>query len=378
MTQALALSRPVDGLRRTAARAQRRMALLWRAYPRETLGLGLFGLVAFSAVASISVTPSLSGTAQAAPPAPPPMIVQPLAPDQALKVNAEIPVASGPNPVAAPFVFKGNANARAQALNCLASAAYYEAGNQDADGERAVAQVVLNRVRHPAFPASICGVVYEGSTRTTGCQFTFTCDGSLNRRPDADGWRRAMQIAEEALAGAVYAPVGWATHYHADYVVPYWASSMAKNAVVGAHLFYRWSGGWGQPAVFSKAYGGHEPNAAALRTAALAVPHVTPVYGENQVAEAIKEIPGAQAIKLAPSLRGDKRVAVRFNLAARKASDEVAHEDYSKKFEVSDNLKWALSNDTVAENQQPLGKPVPAPAGAAAVSASAAGASGQR
>ena len=187
-----------------------------------------------------------------------------------------------------------------------------------------------------------------------------------------------MQIAEEALAGAVYAPVGWATHYHADYVVPYWASSMAKNAVVGAHLFYRWSGGWGQPAVFSKTYGGHEPNAAALRTAALAVPHVTPVYGENQVAEAIKEIPGAQAIKLAPSLRGDKRVAVRFNLAARKASDEVAHEDYSKKFEVSDNLKWALSNDTVAENQQPLGKPVPAPAGAAAVSASAAGASGQR
>ena len=378
MTQALALSRPVDGLRRTAARAQRRMAVLWRAYPRETLGLGLFGLVAFSAVASISVTPSLSGTAQAAPPAPPPMIVQPLAPDQALKVNAEIPVASGPNPVAAPFVFKGNANARAQALNCLASAAYYEAGNQDADGERAVARVVLNRVRHPAFPASICGVVYEGSTRTTGCQFTFTCDGSLNRRPDADGWRRAMQIAEEALAGAVYAPVGWATHYHADYVVPYWASSMAKNAVVGAHLFYRWSGGWGQPAVFSKAYGGHEPNAAALRTAALAVPHVTPVYGENQVAEAIKEIPGAQAIKLAPSLRGDKRVAVRFNLAARKASDEVAHEDYSKKFEVSDNLKWALSNDTVAENQQPLGKPAPAPAGAAAVSASAAGVSGQR
>ena len=378
MTQALALSRPVDGLRRTAARAQRRMAVLWRAYPRETLGLGLFGIVAFSAVASISVTPSLSGPAQAAPPAPPPMIVQPLAPDQALKVNAEIPVASGPNPVAAPFVFKGNANARAQALNCLASAAYYEAGNQDADGERAVAQVVLNRVRHPAFPASICGVVYEGSTRTTGCQFTFTCDGSLNRRPDADGWRRAMQIAEEALAGAVYAPVGWATHYHADYVVPYWASSMAKNAVVGAHLFYRWSGGWGQPAVFSKTYGGHEPNAAALRTAALAVPHVTPVYGENQVAEAIKEIPGAQAIKLAPSLRGDKRVAVRFNLAARKASDEVAHEDYSKKFEVSDNLKWALSNDTVAENQQPLGKPAPAPAGAAAVSASAAGASGQR
>ena len=378
MTQVLTLSGPIDGLRRTADRAQRRATALWHAYPRETLGLGLVGLVAFSAIAATIVTPSLSGTAQAAPPAPPAMIVQPLAPDQALKVNAQIPVTGGPNPVATPFTFKGDANARSQALSCLASAVYYEAGNQDENGERAVAQVVLNRVRHPAFPGSICGVVYEGSTRTTGCQFTFTCDGSLNRQPDADGWRRAMQIAAEALAGSVYAPVGWATHYHADYVVPYWASTMAKNAVVGAHLFYRWAGGWGQPAVFTKAYGGHEPNAAALRTAALAVPHVTPAYGENQVAEAIKEIPGAQAIKLAPSLRGDKRVAVRFNLAARKASDDVAHEDYSKKFEVSDNLKWSLSSDAVAENQQPLGKPGPAPAGAAAVSASAAGASGQR
>jgi hypothetical protein len=297
-----------------------------------------------------------------------------IAPEQAVKVNAEIPLTSGANPIAAPFAFKGNAAARAQALNCLASAVYYEAGNQDENGGRAVAQVVLNRVRHPAFPASVCGVVYQGSTRTTGCQFTFTCDGSLNRRPDADGWRHATQVAEQALAGAVYAPVGWATHYHANYVVPYWASTMAKNAVVGAHLFYRWAGGWGQPAIFAKAYAGHEPNAAALRSAALAVPHITPVYGQNQVAKAINEIPGAEALKLSPSLRGDKRVAVRFNLEARKASDEAVHEDYSKKFEASDNLKWSLSGDTVADNQQPLGKS----AAATAPVASAAGASGQR
>ena len=378
MTQALTFSRPVDGLRRTVARVQRRAAAMWSAHPRGTLGLGLLGLVAFSAIASVTVTPSRPGTTAADPPAPPSMVVQPLAPEQALKVNAEIPVASGPNPVAAAFVFKGNASARAQALNCLASAVYYEAGNQDTDGERAVAQVVLNRVRHPAFPASVCGVVYEGSTRATGCQFTFTCDGSLNRQPDAEGWRRATAIAAAALAGAVYAPVGWATHYHADYVVPYWASSMAKNAVVGAHLFYRWAGGWGQPAVFAKSNSGNEPNAAALRTAALAVPHVAPSYGRSDLAEAIKEIPGAQAIKLAPSLRGDKRVAVRFNLAARKASDDVAHQDYSKKFEVSDNLKWSLSSDTVADNQKPLGKSTSAPAGGVAVTASAAGASAQR
>ena len=78
--------------------------------------------------------------------------------------------------------------------------------------------------------------------------------------------------------------------------------------------------------------------------------------GQSQVAQAIREIPGAEPLKLAPSLRGDKRVAVRFNLEARKASDEVVHEDYSKKFEASDNLKWSLSGDTVAGNQQPLGK----------------------
>ena len=132
---------------------------------------------------------------------------------------------------------------------------------------------------------------------------------------------------------------------------------MAKNAIVGAHLFYRWSGSWGQGAAFTSRYAGREPNAAALRTAALAVPHITPVYGQQgQLAKAIDEIPGAQAIKLEPSLRGDKRVAVRFNLVARQASKDVAPVDYTKKFESSDNLKYALSSDTVAENQQPLGK----------------------
>jgi len=375
MIQTQALSRPFDGLRQALALAQQRGAALWHAYPRETLGLGLFGLVALSAIASTAVTPTGTGRTDDAPPAPPPLIMRQIAPEQALKVNAEIPVAIGPNPVAAPFAFKGNEASRTQALSCLASAVYYEAGNQGEDGARAVAQVVLNRVRHPAFPASVCGVVYEGSTRATGCQFTFTCDGSLNRQPDGEGWRRAMRIAQDALSGAVYSPVGWATHYHADYVVPYWASTMAKNAVVGAHLFYRWSGGWGQPAAFTSAYLGREPNAAALRIAALSVPHIIPVYGQNQVAAAIKEIPGAEALKLAPSLRGDKRVAVRFNLVARKASDEATHEDYSKKFEASDNLKWSLSSDTASDNQQPLGKSAVV---AAALTPTSAGASGQR
>jgi hypothetical protein len=284
------------------------------------------------------------------------MAVRPLAPDQALKLNAEIPVAQGPNPAAAAFDFKGSAAAKAQALNCLASAVYYEAGNQDLDGERAVAQVVLNRVRHPAFPGTVCGVVYQGSTRPTGCQFTFTCDGSLNRQPDADGWRRATEVAAAALGGAVYAPVGWATHYHADYVVPYWAATMAKNDVVGAHLFYRWQGGWGQPSAFTQDYAGREPSAAALRAAALAAVHViAPQAGS--LAAAIDKLPGAEPLKLSPSMRGDKRVGVRFNLVARKASADVKPQDYSQKYDASDNLKWSLSDDAVADNQKPLGKP---------------------
>lgn len=372
MATAATRSEPLSVLRSSAAR-------LWRAYPRETVGAGLFVLIAATAVGTtMLVQANTSQHAQVAPPPPPPMTVRPIAPAQAIQLNSAIPVAGGPNPAAAPFVFRGSAAGRTQALTCLASAEYYEAGNQDEDGERAVAQVVLNRVRHPAFPRSVCSVVYEGSTKTTGCQFTFTCDGSLTRQPDAEGWKRAMRVAEAALAGYVYAPVGWATHYHADYVVPYWASTMAKNAVVGAHLFYRWAGGWGQPAVFNKAYSGHEPSAAALRSAALAVPHTVPSYAQGSVAAAIKDIPGAEPLKLAPSLRGDKRVAVRFNLTARKASEEAPHQAYTKQFDVSDNLKWSLSGDPVAENQQPLGRAAKPSPQVASSATSATGASASR
>jgi hypothetical protein len=102
-----------------------------------------------------------------------------------------------------------------------------------------------------------------------------------------------------------------------------------------------------------------------LRNAALAAVHIT-ANTPASVAAAIKGIPGAEEIKLTPSLRGDKRVAVRFNLAARRASDDVQHQEYTQKFEASDNLKWALSGDTVAENQAPLGKAKPTPEAAGA------------
>jgi spore germination cell wall hydrolase CwlJ-like protein len=370
MQQVLLIARPLDGLKRAAVRLRERARSLVAAYPREAIGLGVLGFVTAVALGSMTVpNPAANPVAHAAPPAPPPLILQQVAPQQALKINAEIPLTSGPNPAAAPFQFKGNDTTRTQALQCLASAVYYEAGNQDEDGERAVAQVVLNRVRHPAFPSSVCGVVYEGSTRPTGCQFTFTCDGSLAREPDAEGWRRAYKVAEAALSGYVYGPVGWATHYHADYVVPTWASSLAKNTIVGAHIFYRWPGAWGQPSAFADAYAGHEPNAAALRSAALAAPHISPSISQSEVARAVKDIPGAEALKLTPSMRGDKRVAVRFNLVARKAADDATHEDYTKRFDVSDNLKWSLSSQSVATDEQPLGKSAAAPSGAAVASA---------
>lgn len=357
MSSALVLPRPMQG-------PLERFAALWRTYPRESLGIGILSATALVAAALGQWGPAASPAPSVTPPAPPPMVIRKLAPAQAVAVNQAIPVTASPNPAARPFALIGNAAARAQALQCLSSAVYYEAGSQDDDGERAVAQVVLNRVRHPAFPGSVCGVVYQGSTRATGCQFTFTCNGSLERRPDAEGWKRAQRIASAALAGAVYAPVGWATHYHANYVVPYWASTLAKSAIVGAHIFYRWAGGWGQPAVFAKAYGGQEPDAGALRSAALAAEAATIARGPSGVAEVLKEVPGAE--RLAPSMRGDQRVAVRFNLIARKATDEAPHKAYVEQFKASDNLRWALSDDPAAVSQKPLGKAAPAAGGSSA------------
>jgi hypothetical protein len=145
----------------------------------------------------------------------------------------------------------GTADSVARATDCLAAAAWYEAGD-DTSGERSVIQVVLNRLRSPAFPATVCGVVFEGSERSTGCQFTFTCDGSLARIPSQQAWDRARLLARQALLGAVDRRVGLATHYHADWVIPYWSPSLDKVAQVGSHIFYRWRGFWGRPNAFNR------------------------------------------------------------------------------------------------------------------------------
>lgn len=145
----------------------------------------------------------------------------------------------------------------ATATDCLAQAVYYEAALEPEKGRRAVAQVVLNRVRHPAYPNSVCGVVYQGWNQPV-CQFSFTCDGTLMRKPRADLWRNARAIARDALAGHEVAEVGTATHYHADYVLPYWAYRLGKIAQVGRHIFYRFPGSPGRSASFYGKWAGRE------------------------------------------------------------------------------------------------------------------------
>ncbi|WP_313807960.1 cell wall hydrolase [Sphingobium sp.] len=153
-----------------------------------------------------------------------------------------------------------------RALNCLTSAIYYEAGSEPEDGQRAVAQVVLNRVRNPAWPKSVCGVIYQGSERTDDrCQFTFSCDGSMARMANAAGWTRARSIAARALAGQVYGPVGLATFYHTLAVRPGWSATMRPVAVIGAHIFYRSPGIQGTPDAFRAAYPGRETQSGPAR-----------------------------------------------------------------------------------------------------------------
>jgi spore germination cell wall hydrolase CwlJ-like protein len=169
--------------------------------------------------------------------------------EQAVAQNARTPFAAL-GPAARPFRFTGSMPERLNARACLAAAMVYEAGD-DAIGQLAVGQVILNRVRHPAFPASVCGVVTQGSDRATGCQFTFTCDGSLMRSISLPVRTKAFAHADLMLDGMVFAGVGLATHYHTDGVYPWWSPRLEKIARMGSHLFFRWPGFWGSSRVFA-------------------------------------------------------------------------------------------------------------------------------
>jgi hypothetical protein len=124
-------------------------------------------------------------------------------------------------------------------LDCLAQAVYYEARSESTEGQKAVAEVVLNRVRDSRFPKTVCGVVYQGRYRETGCQFTFTCDGSLRHKPYGEAWDRARAVALNVSLGFSAPVTNKATHYHTDYVNPYWRAGMVETTVIGTHIFYR-------------------------------------------------------------------------------------------------------------------------------------------
>ena len=192
---------------------------------------------------------------------------------------------------AEPFAGPRDTASFERALECLTQAVYYEARNQSTNGQRAVAQVVLNRVRHPNYPNSVCGVVYQGSHRVTGCQFTFTCDGSLGYGIEPYAWAMAREVAEAALRGNVYRPVGLATHYHTTAIRPYWAPSLVPQLTLGAHIFYRTPGS-GTTDAFHQAPAEEEPEAGAIpvRTASRGLRRNRPIRDRNAPVELV-EIP---------------------------------------------------------------------------------------
>lgn len=332
--------------------------------------LGFLGLVLASS-SCVPVAVSQTAAVDLAITAPAPAVARPgLIGLDGLVQPAAMPLIATDSPTAATgFVFTGRTPLdNLRSLDCLAQAIYYEAASESEAGQRAVAQVVLNRVRHPAYPATVCGVVFEGARRSTGCQFSFSCDGALRRGPMPALWERARRVAEAALNGAVYAPAGWATHYHANYVVPYWASSLVKTATVGAHIFYRWRGGWGRPPAFLNRYAGTEPNIAwrggfgqpsreERMAAAAAAGDVT---GRDAIA--------AAAAHGAPGISADsfqRAVLRRYEPLQRESATEIAREQVRSNPAMTNSQRWALTGDDEEADeprQRPLGRWAPEPA----------------
>jgi hypothetical protein len=122
---------------------------------------------------------------------------------------------------------------------CLAIAIYFEARGEPQRGQVAVGQVILNRVRSPLFPETICGVVYQGQMNP-GCQFSFTCDGRTDVPRNDAQWAQAQKIAKRITAGELWLPeVGYSTYYHANYVRPDWTGDMSRIDTIGRHIFYK-------------------------------------------------------------------------------------------------------------------------------------------
>jgi hypothetical protein len=255
------------------------------------------------------------------------VLYEPISPQTAAQINRAVPLQLA-GPPARPFRLEMGSQTWDRAATCLTQAIYYEAASEPADGKRAVAQVVLNRMRSPAF-------------RPTGCQFTFTCDGSLRRQPNAKLWESAGAIAKSALLGYVYKPIGHATHYHAEYVVPYWASSMAKVDAIGLHDFYRWPGTWRAATYFSQRYANAEPAVGGAR-------------------DTLQIIPGAQTIMATSPLEAGSSLTAdagspghqiaRSNLAEDRVPHSMLTSDHLAKLKDDLNKPVTLSADMKSNN----------------------------
>ena len=293
----------VPGLSPGLSLARRRLAIRFAALRWEVIGIGLVGLAVLLAL-SVTLAASMRGQAAATPtvsmpiqPAKAAALIDATSGEQALElratgqaaeqINAALPLGAGPVQAAAAFAAPTGGTAYDRALTCLTQAVYYEAGFEPPSGRRAVAQVILNRMRHPAYPNSICGVVYQRNA-TPICQFTFVCDGALNRAAAAGPWSESRTVATAALNGYVEASVGQATHYHATYVAPYWAPKLHKISQIGAHIFYRWPGSWGQRGAFTGRYIGEPSDPNALR------PTLRPAAAPGEEIAAIGDVPPAE------------------------------------------------------------------------------------
>jgi spore germination cell wall hydrolase CwlJ-like protein len=290
-------------------------------------GSGIPGLTPGWESLTLNGRPRLDGTASGA---------------DARRLNAAMAAEPGALRPARPFVFNAaTAEDRRRAERCLTQAVYYEAALESTLGQEAVAQVVLNRVRDPNYPSTVCGVVFEGAERATGCQFSFTCDGSLAQGPVDWAWRRAEAVARRALAGHVAVEVGTATHYHADYVHPWWAPTVTKIRQIGAHIFYRWNGALGDTTAFIQAHAGREP---AIDEARFSRPRFqTAAAGESL--ESLAEAAGAAPRTV--EINGAIRVVGVVSLGGRRqpTAEEVAR-----------------INERLADFEQQRAAPEPAPA----------------
>ena len=255
------------------------------------------------------------------------------------ELNAEIPVVTSSAGMPQPFKSIANGTPNHQtALHCLTEAIYYEAANESVAGKRAVAQTILNRVAHFAYPSSVCGVVYQGWNEPV-CQFSYTCDGSLARRPLPRLWEESRKVAQAALDGHVEHRVGTATHYHADYVLPYWAFRLDKVYVEGRHIFYRFKGRAGHAASLNARWNGHEfyPSAAARQLA---------TAGDQQFENGLSSANLAQLERAPTERRADNDIGGRLNPASGWKLSIPDPVDASRGFQAA--LQHQHSNDASA------------------------------